>query len=68
MTTFCGFISDSLFSPGRFVAAMTLKTLFAHILMHYDLKAAEKPPRTLRVNGIIFTDPRSKIMLRKRMD
>ena len=47
---------------------MTLKTLLAHLLVTYDLKPAKELPRTLEVNSFIFTDPRAKIMLRKRMN
>ena len=56
------------FSPGRFVAAMILKTLLAHLLMTFDLKPAEELPRNQEIKSMIPIDPKAKIMLRKRMD
>ena len=50
------------------MAAMVLKILLVDLVMNYDLKPTDDPPRTREINNIIFTDPGARIMLRKRMD
>jgi hypothetical protein len=58
-------------SPGRFFAVNEMKTLFAHILLNYDVKldsdtSCNGPPQPLW-NGIMMSpDPKARVMFRKR--
>ncbi|KAL4068714.1 cytochrome P450, partial [Scleroderma yunnanense] len=53
--------------PGRFLAAMILKALLAHVLVTYDLKP-EHLPESRFINGVVITPPSAKILFRKRLN
>ena len=55
-------------SPGRFWASMMLKTLFAYIVMTYDVKPGEDLPASQYIHGAISTKPSTKLLFRKRVD
>ncbi|KAK3375572.1 cytochrome P450 [Lasiosphaeria ovina] len=55
--------------PGRVFAANTIKTVLAHLLMHYDIALPPgdgKPKRNSMPNGTMAPDMNARIMLRKR--
>ena len=55
-------------SPGRFLAAATLKTMLAHVVTTYDIKPEENKnrPQSLRIGTAIVADSKAKVMFRKR--
>ncbi|KIM55430.1 hypothetical protein SCLCIDRAFT_1150094 [Scleroderma citrinum Foug A] len=56
--------------PGRFFAAMLLKSMLTHIILSYDVKLEDDaaPPRSIYVGTTILANPTAKIMFRRRMD
>ncbi|KAL1862626.1 hypothetical protein Daus18300_008423 [Diaporthe australafricana] len=63
--------------PGRFVAAVEIKLVFAEMLMRYDVSFAEngdmssgpeKRPKNLHLLELGFTDPSAKVYIRERTD
>ncbi|KAF9257927.1 cytochrome P450 [Marasmius fiardii PR-910] len=56
--------------PGRFFAVNELKALFAHTLLHYDIKLdeADAPPKTETFSGRIQSNSKTQVMLRKRKE
>lgn len=55
-------------SPGRFFAAVMLKSMLAHIVLTYDVKLDENgtPPRSQHIGTSIQLNPSATIMFRKR--
>ena len=58
------------FSPRRFFAANELKAMFAHTVMHYDIKLENEGhrPENFRFANIILPDPNAQVLFRKRQD
>jgi len=57
-----------LTSPGRFLAANMIKIVLTHLLVSYDFKLEEGAhPNIRRVGDIYTANPRSQIILRKRL-
>jgi len=55
-------------SPGRFFAAVELKTMLAHVLLNYDIKMANdagRPPN-ITIASEMMPDPSAKVLFRKR--
>ena len=54
--------------PGRFFAAMEMKTLLAHLVIHYDIKfdgdGGRPPNKWFSIHCI--PDPHAKLMFRRR--
>jgi hypothetical protein len=61
--------SESLYSPGRFFAALEIKLLLAHVLVNYDVKLADSrgEPADWWFGAQPMLDPTVKVMFRKRM-
>lgn len=57
-----------LFSPGRFLAITTVKTVVAYILLNYDMKLdASKPvPDYWLASFASPTDPKVEVYFRRR--
>ena len=57
-----------LCSPGRFFAASEIKSIFAHIIMNYDVRFENDGPRPEDVwlGNAIIPDPTAKVLFRKR--
>lgn len=57
-----------LISPGRFFAALELKSMLAHIITSYDVKLQNHSPRPQcwRIGPAIAADSSLKVMFRKR--
>ncbi|KAG8217979.1 cytochrome P450 [Butyriboletus roseoflavus] len=55
--------------PGRFLAATTLNTMLAHLVLSYDVKLEDNAtrPRNLRIGTAISANPTARIMLRRRV-
>ena len=55
-------------SPGRFFAAIQLKSILAHIVVTYDVKLEDNAtrPRSLHFGTSIVADPRASVLFRKR--
>lgn len=55
-------------SPGRFFAAVEMKTMLAHIVTTYDIKLEENTtrPRSLHIGSAIATNSTARVMFRKR--
>ncbi|KAJ6557715.1 cytochrome P450 [Mycena capillaripes] len=55
--------------PGRFFAAMELKAMLAHILIHYDVRAEQEGvrPRDTMIGLHISPSRKGKIWMRKRI-
>ena len=58
----------TLDSPGRFFASVMLKTMIAHVLIHYDVKMknTRTRPADLYIAGVCLPDPKAEVMFRKR--
>ncbi|KAL0068148.1 hypothetical protein AAF712_004808 [Marasmius tenuissimus] len=56
--------------PGRFFAVTELKTMFAYLLLNYDVKFKDDEgyPPPLIFAGVTSPNPRTKVMFRKRGD
>ena len=57
-------------SPGRYLAAVELKTIMAHLVMTYDLKLeklGEIPP-PMHISNIVVPNRTAKVLFRKRKD
>ncbi|KAG8821776.1 hypothetical protein FRC17_009736 [Serendipita sp. 399] len=57
--------------PGRFFAAMELKTLFAYLIVNYDMKWPESKaeryrPADIWMGATLVPDPRGRILIRER--
>ncbi|KAF5349711.1 hypothetical protein D9756_008946 [Leucocoprinus leucothites] len=55
--------------PGRFLAVNEIKTMFAHILMNYDVQlenGSKIRPPNVTVEGSIIPNQKAKVMFRKR--
>jgi cytochrome P450 len=61
--------------PGRFVAAVEIKLVFAELLMNYDVSFVErgetnmspqKRPKNLHLLELGFTNPSAKVYIRER--
>lgn len=56
--------------PGRSFAAMTMKLVLAHLLIHYEIQllpdGTSKPKRNSMPNGSISPDTKAKVMIRER--
>lgn len=61
-------VIDSVLSPGRFFATNNIKSMFAYILLNYDVKMAGDGghPTELFFGFQSMPDPTAKIMFRKR--
>ncbi|KAG6332753.1 hypothetical protein ID866_6336 [Astraeus odoratus] len=61
---------SSVRSPGRFLAATVLKMMLAYIVLSFDvtLDPSGPPPRNLVIGSSIVTDPKARVMFRKRSD
>jgi len=59
--------SSTMVSPGRFFAANEVKTLFAHIVLTYDIKFEEgkQAPRSLQLFDIRILG-KANVTFRKR--
>ena len=57
-------------SPGRFFVANELKTMFAHIVMTYDVKLEDGTafPPSMRIGPMVAANPHAKVMFRNRVD
>lgn len=55
--------------PGRFLAALEIKTILARMLLTYDIKtvAGRRPSDKIFVYEIL-PDPHAQLLLRRRMD
>ncbi|EIW87324.1 cytochrome P450 [Coniophora puteana RWD-64-598 SS2] len=56
--------------PGRFFAANELKSMFAHIVMTYDVKLGEgeERPANFNLGSACSPNPTAKVWFRKRVD
>ncbi|KAL0068149.1 hypothetical protein AAF712_004809 [Marasmius tenuissimus] len=56
--------------PGRFFAVAELKTMFAHLLMNYDVKFKDNEgyPPPFVFGGVVSPNQNAKVMFRKRRD
>lgn len=52
--------------PGRFFAANEVKIALCHMLLKYDWKLAETPPKVMKNGFRLAADPRAKIVVRRR--
>ncbi|KAF8321460.1 cytochrome P450 [Amanita rubescens] len=54
--------------PGRFFAAVELKTMLAHVLLNYDIKMANGAgrPANITIASEMMPDPSAKVLFRKR--
>lgn len=52
--------------PGRFFAALELKTMLAHVLLNYDM-VIEGKPENRWFSAAIFADEKAKILFRRRV-
>ncbi|KZS96405.1 cytochrome P450 [Sistotremastrum niveocremeum HHB9708] len=53
--------------PGRFFAVLVMKTMLAHILLHYDVKnTSDKIPLPSYMNASCIPDSSANVMFRKR--
>ena len=57
-------------SPGRFFAAVELKTMLAYVLLNYDIKMANDAgrPSNLHIGSEMMPDPIAEVLFRKRID
>ncbi|KAK1234747.1 hypothetical protein PQX77_002041 [Marasmius sp. AFHP31] len=57
-------------SPGRFFAVAELKTMFAHLLMNYDVKFkdGEGYPPPFIFGGVVSPNQSAKVLFHKRRD
>ena len=55
-------------SPGRFFAANELKTMLAHLVLHYDVRFAEegKRPANVRFGPADLPSHTAKVLFRRR--
>ena len=55
-------------SPGRFFAAVELKTMLAHVLLNYDIKMANGAgrPNNISIASEMMPDPTAEVLFRKR--
>ncbi|KIJ66616.1 hypothetical protein HYDPIDRAFT_109704 [Hydnomerulius pinastri MD-312] len=55
--------------PGRFFAANELKSMLAHVVVHYDVKLEENAtrPKSLMFGSAIAANPTARVMFRKRV-
>lgn len=67
---FAGLASEILIvaSPARYFAAAELKTIFAQLVLDYDIKLDEKSPslRTMWIGDINFPNEKATVMMRRR--
>ena len=55
--------------PGRFFAANEIKIILIYLLLRYDWKIAEgQTPQVLRAGVFNFSDPKLKMMVRRRQE
>lgn len=54
--------------PGRFIAAVEIKTVLAAMLRRYDIKFEDEQtrPKSLQVLELEFQDPRTRVLVRER--
>ena len=59
-----------LVSPGRFFAAIELKSMLAHVVVTYDVKLEENVthPPSWHIGTFISANLRAKVMFRNRVD
>jgi len=57
------------YSPGRFFAAIELKTILAHIVMNYDVKMAngDGRPENVWFGRTSLPNPKAEVLFRKRV-
>ena len=55
-------------SPGRFFAVTVMKTMLAHIVVHYDVKMEKDGgvPPSVTFGLITIPDTKARVMFRKR--
>jgi hypothetical protein len=63
-------IPTSTPSPGRFFAAVELKTMLAYVLVNYDIKMANDAgrPRNIPIGSEMMPDTTAQVLFRKRIN